>query len=171
MANELRFRDGDLLFVGGDLAMHADCCCDEPPPDDCGLTGTRPAEIELTISSCNASYNGSHLLTNSGDEAAWLADTGRTMGSVISSSEWGPMCWGWWEPTGVNANEWYLVGYDVTNTGDVVIAIVRPLCTSRSYFTYSGTDWAGIDGGAATIFDFDSCGICTTGSAVVSIPP
>ena len=29
MANELRFLDGDLLFVGGDLAMSADCCCEE----------------------------------------------------------------------------------------------------------------------------------------------
>lgn len=30
MANELRFVDGNLLFVGGSLAMNADCCCDAP---------------------------------------------------------------------------------------------------------------------------------------------
>ena len=29
MANELRFVDGDLLFVGDDLAMSEDCCCGE----------------------------------------------------------------------------------------------------------------------------------------------
>lgn len=51
MANELRFLDGDLLFVGGNLAMSEDCCCDDVPVAYCeACDEDLPDEVSVTIS-------------------------------------------------------------------------------------------------------------------------
>ena len=62
----IQFKDGQILFVGGQIAMDEDCCCDggEPTtcPTDCSSCAT---SITVTISG-NAFCNGTFTLDKSG---------------------------------------------------------------------------------------------------------
>lgn len=101
-----RIRRGGKRIRGsnGGRTRNEECCC--APPDDCGFSGTRPTELQLTIPSGCTSHNGAHLLTNTGTEAELRSATG------IELSDPEDVCWAWWEATGVNANEWYLIAVE-----------------------------------------------------------
>lgn len=155
MANELRFVDGDLLFVSGNLAMAEACCCGEEE-DTCSLTGTRPDELVLDITSCNATYNGSHLLTNTaGTAAALFSATGY-------NTQLDDLCWAWYEPTGVNANEYYIFAVDTT-VSDVEAVIKKVSCSAYKVQSVTATAWTDLDGlnfsGGTNI---GACAVCGT---------
>lgn len=67
MANELRFLDGNLLFVDGNLAMSEDCCCDEEGEPiacgDCGMSSTSEFQVAIpgigTFTLTNLTYSAS----------------------------------------------------------------------------------------------------------------
>ncbi len=75
---------GKLLFVGGKVAMHADCCCEE---EGC-CAGGKPTSFQVVIANisgtcvgvgCGAKLNGTFTLTTytlgsctSGDSCCWL---------------------------------------------------------------------------------------------------
>ena len=49
-----QFVDGAILFVGGQIAMHVDCCCGATPGDpcpDCG--GAQPDAVVTVTAGCN----------------------------------------------------------------------------------------------------------------------
>ena len=73
----IQFVGGQILFVGGAIAMDAACCCGDEPATECpGISNSCPATITLTIagmdditSVCDSptDINGTYTLTKSGD--------------------------------------------------------------------------------------------------------
>lgn len=55
----LVMRDGKFLMVGGAFVTNTDCCCEEPPPIECGgCEGeTAPPELMLEIDASGATEN------------------------------------------------------------------------------------------------------------------
>lgn len=95
MANELRFVDGDLLFDGGNLAMHADCCCGDA--DACNFAGTRPSSVTWTEAPAGCGI-GDFTSANVGD---WTAFSAATSGATGIGTDDGPdnldeACWFFW---------------------------------------------------------------------------
>lgn len=165
MANELRFLDGDLLFVSGNLAMAEACCCDTPVEDSCDLSGTRPDEIIFRISSCNVTYNGDHLLTNAGDGTALNSATGYTP----SGGGFGTICWAWWEATGILSDQYYIIAVD--DTGDVRASIYRDgVCESYRQLTILTSDWSYLDGRNFGDWQSNSCSLCSPITIVSDFP-
>ena len=73
----IQFVGGQILFVGGAIAMDAACCCGDEPATECpGISNSCPATITLTIAGMSnitsvcegpVSINGTYTLTKSGD--------------------------------------------------------------------------------------------------------
>lgn len=82
-------------------------------------------------------------------------------------------CWHWWEATGVNANEWYVVGIDTLS--DAVFFTVTTTANGDTW--YDGTsiaDWSDLDG--LTIpwfgqFGTSPCPGGDPGDVLIELPP
>ena len=64
----IQFKDGKILFVDGAIAMHEDCCCEDPCDCDWALPDTVTATLSgpIQITTCDSStttFTGPYTLT------------------------------------------------------------------------------------------------------------
>jgi hypothetical protein len=104
----LVFLSDSLLFVGGNLAMHADCCCGEE--DVCGFTGTRPNVIRFNSGGCGP-------FTFTSDHSGTAADFLAAVPAVDDDWNGPDVCWVYWEDVFFGIYVQFVI---VTITGAVI---------------------------------------------------
>jgi hypothetical protein len=115
MANELRFLDGDLLFVDGDLAMSEDCCCDTGA---CGFAGPTPTDrVGMPGNTCGFTKSSSDA-GKYGTYADYVADIPSP--AIPDSFAPSDICWMWWGMVGSSlGGERFLFILMIDNDGNV----------------------------------------------------
>lgn len=144
-------------------------------PCNCLLEGERPAELQLTIPDGCGFRTGAHLLTNTGNYAAFNLATGIVLeGGDLD--ELARYCQMWWEPTGISG-EWYFV-VTVDNVGSAVVAAQIHKIGSGAgaeNWTTGGpiSDWGDMDGLSIPWFGQSGTSQCAGAPdpVLIEIPP
>lgn len=144
-------------------------------PCNCLLEGERPAELQLTIPDGCGFRTGTHLLTNTGNYAAFNLATGIVLEGG-DPDELAGLCQIWWETTGISG-EWYVI--ITTDDGGASIASARIQKTGAGAgfenwaASVSFFDWGDMDGLTIPWFGQSGTSQCTgvPDPVLVEIPP
>lgn len=183
MANELRFLDGDLLFVDDKLAMSEDCCCDTDPGVgyECsnGNDFIFPSQVTVDFDTGYSNHAGFGVCTGNNCNTFGGVQTIPMLGTP---SLLGPFLDAWYElsiPNGDCSNTLRYrfrirVTCNLSDSADLFAAVSGTATGSgagvENTFFYSGflpnrLDWRGF---LETLVS-DAKNLCTTGpSAVVA---
>jgi hypothetical protein len=162
--------DGIPLIADGVPTICEFCPC------VCDLAGEIPPEVQLTIPAGCGGHTGAHLLTHTGNYAAFNFATGITLEGG-DPDELAMYCQMWWESTGTSG-EWYFVSAIGNGGGSALLAARIEKVGSGAGFenwtpSVALSDWADMDGTTIPWFGQSGTSQCTgtPGDVLVELPP
>lgn len=174
----IQFYNGDILFVGGAIAMHADCCCEEPGPcPNCNYDSTDYSPLELLATFTGDAISGScnwYGVTNAQVNAA-LSGTHILQQCPIVSAPPGTYecCW-YLKYVFTDVSPYYLIG--MISASSVSLRLCISDCDDHPTFYATKGIWVAsviTDGRDCATFDTDltwaAGGVCSDGTGTVHL--